>query len=69
MSGYLRHLAGDLDGALARYRAARDRLRAGATGSHRRTSWIVAEIGAALWMYLDFAGVADVRWQEYAPDG
>lgn len=57
MAAWLQWLAADLDGRLARFRTRRDALRQeGAdAGSHRRTPWIVADLLAALELFLAFA--------------
>ena len=57
MAGYLCWLAGRLDEERDRFLSEADNLRTDAwSGSrHRRTSWIVAELGAALKVFVRFA--------------
>ena len=56
MAGYLQWLASNLRAARARYLAFRKSLRNDATGKHRRTPWAIAELGAGLQLFLEFAG-------------
>jgi hypothetical protein len=61
MAAYIAWLATDLDGHQERFRRRRDALRQQVQAGHRRTAWMVGELGAALEMYLAFAGALD-RW-------
>jgi hypothetical protein len=61
MTSYIIWLATDLDGHRERFRRRRDELRLEVQAGHRRTAWMAGELGAALEMYLGFAGALD-RW-------
>ena len=61
MAAYIAWLATDLEGHRERFRRRRDELRQQVQAGHRRTAWMAGELGAALEMYLEFAGALD-RW-------
>ena len=61
MSAFIAWLATDLEGHRDRFRHRRDALRQEIQAGHRRTAWMTSELGAALEMYLYFAGAID-RW-------
>jgi hypothetical protein len=61
MSSFIAWLATDLEGHRERFRQRRDALRQEIQAGHRRTAWMTSELGAALEMYLYFAGALD-RW-------
>jgi hypothetical protein len=61
MSACIAHLAADLDGYRNRFHQRRDALRQEVQAAHRRTAWMIGELGAALELYLGFAGAQD-RW-------
>jgi hypothetical protein len=63
MAAYVRHLARDLEGHRRRFRDRSAELRAEAQGGHKRTAWIVGELGAALELYLRFVDRLDL-WSE-----
>jgi hypothetical protein len=63
MAAYIAWLAIDLEGCREQFRQRRDELRQQVQASHRRTAWMVSELGAALEMYLAFAGALG-HWEK-----
>jgi hypothetical protein len=56
MAGFVHHLAGDRDGQLATFRqAVAEQRTQAASGAHRRTPAVVANLAAALAVFLGFA--------------
>lgn len=55
LAGFLQHAARDLEGFRSRFKEQRWRLRSAAGAGHARTAWLVADLGAALRLFLQFA--------------
>jgi hypothetical protein len=63
LAGFLQHAARDLEGFRSRFREERRRLRSAAGAGHARTAWLVADLGAALRLFLQFAD-EEPRWEQ-----
>ena len=63
LAGFLQHLARDLEGFRSRFKEERRRLRSEARAGHARTAWLLADLGAALRLFLQFAD-EERRWEQ-----
>jgi hypothetical protein len=62
LAGFLQHLARDLEGFRSRFKEECRRLRSEVRAGHARTAWMLADLGAALRLFLQFAD-EEPRWE------